>query len=128
MLPSSSASPSVDGEEASAVSSTQSHKTQSADDSWEWGASRHCRLSAQFAQTLDEPQRDVGGFESDDSMKLQTVTTSKKSEARPTRQRGLARAQRDLLRTQAKHKKKGSGLAILKQARRRRKQHKLHLG
>jgi hypothetical protein len=81
--------------------STQSHTTQSVDDSWEWGARHQRRLSAQLVQTLDESQCDVGGFESDDSMKLQTVTTSKKSKSISTRQRGLARAQRDLLKSQA---------------------------
>ena len=60
--PASSVSPSVDGEEDSAVSSTQSHNTQSVDDSWEWRARHQCRLSVQPVQTLDESQCDVGGF------------------------------------------------------------------
>ena len=107
--PASPASPCVDVEELSAVSSTQSHNTQSVFDSWEWGARHQCRISVQPVQTPDESQCDVGGFWSDDSMKLPSVTTSKKSKSRSTRQRGRARAQRDLLKAQAKESSFGPG-------------------
>ena len=108
------ASPYVDGEEASAVfNHTVTQNTQAVDDSWAWAARHQCRLSVQPVGTLVESQRDVWGFESDDSMTRQTVTTSKKSKSRSTRQRGLARAPRDLPKAQGK---KGQllGLAILK--------------